>query len=326
MLIEQDRLIKRCNRWKNSLVRYLSLPPTSVNVEEICHSSTYLISWLNDLRDCDEEAYENYLLTLRHHLSKASEVIFNHFYFAYKSSSIGVHVSKRRYMTAVERLAEHTYCVLWCSYYAGSDDFIDHVYNVLINDIVRSLPPASGLKGRREKRIGRIIWDLLTYFEKFLDYDIPSWAIQKFQTKALTKPKITEDETYKIMLALDSIELSNPNLSDDIQYRFLRGELLTLTERGSRERRRILGNIAKQKCECGSSVKLMRSEVMYYGDKDSLILVTTTRCGTCGRSYNMRRPVEKTKAEFDAIDQLNKYLESCYGISLIAKIQETTRN
>ena len=322
MLTEREKLIRRCDRWKNSLLYYLSLPATHSNVEMICHCSTYLVGWLSELRDYDEDVYEDYLLGVKHLLNRASSTVFDHFYSACKRNSVGGSAYRRKYVASVGALIEHMYCILWCSYYAGNEEFIDHVYDVVVGEIASSLPPTSGLKGRSGKRVGRAVWELLAYFEKFLDYDIPSWAIQKFQTRNLTKPKITEDETYNIMSALDSIELSNPNISDDAQYRFLRSELLTLAERGARERKRILKTLVNQKCVCGSTLKLARSDVVYSGEEDSMMLVTTARCKICGRSYNVGRPVEKTKVEFDVIGQLDQYLDSNYGISLIAKMQK----
>ena len=323
MYTEQKRLIRGCERWKNKLAYYLSLKPTLSNIDNVCRSSTYLISWLNDLHDCDEESYEKCLSSSKYYLNKASEVIFNYFYLTCKRNTPKFFFNSKRYVKSVRELIDHMYYVLWCSYYGERDDFLNHVFNVFLRDIATNLPPASSLKGRSEKYVGRAMWEILKYFEKLLDYDVPSWAIQKFQTKDLTKPKISEDETYKIMAALDNVELSFPIVTDYTRYRVLRNELLRSTEYGARERRKVLKNALRQRCECGAFLKLMKSDITLNKNKDNLVLITKTACKVCGRYYHHESPVEKTKVEFSALDQLDEYLDSNYGVSLIQKIRDT---
>ena len=322
MYAEQNRLIRGCDRWKSSLAYHLSLKPTLSHIDDICRSSTYLISWLNDLHDYDEHMYEKTLSSSKYYLSKASETIFNYFYLNCRHNT-KFSFNSKRYIISVGELIDHMYYVLWCSFYGGNDDFLGHVLNVFLSDIATNLPPTPSLKGRSEKHVGRAMWEILAYFGKLLDYDVPSWAIQKFQTKNLTKPKINEDETYNIMTALDNVELSFPIITDDVQYRALRNELLRFTEYGARERRKVLKNALRQKCECGAPLKLMKSDITLNKNRDHLVLITKTACKVCGRYYNRESQVEKTKVEFGALDQLDEYLDSNYGVSLIQKIRDT---
>jgi hypothetical protein len=322
MYDEQNRLIRGCERWKNRLAYYLSLKPTIYHIDDLCRSSTYLISWLNDLHDYDERVYEKSLSSSKYFLNKASETIFNYFYLNCRHNT-HFSLNSKRYVKSVGELIDHMYYVLWCSYYGGNDDFLDHVFNVFLSDIATNLPPTSNLKGRSEKYVGRALWEILTYFEKLLDYDVPLWAIQKFQTKNLTKPKINEDETYNIMMALDSVELSLPIVTEDVRYRVLRNELLRSTEFGARERRKVLKNALRQRCECGAPLKLMKSDITLNKNRDNLVLITETVCKVCGRYYNSEDRVEKTKVEFSAFDQLDEYLNQNYGVSLIQRIKNT---
>jgi hypothetical protein len=319
---ERKRLMRGCERWKNSLAYYLTLKPTKSNVESICHSSSYLISWLNDLHDCDERLYEQFLFSSKYFLNKASEVIFDHFYANCRRNTPNFSLISKRYVKSVGKLIDHVYYVLWCSYFSGREDFLDHIFNIFLCDIVVNLPPTSKLKGRAEKDVGRDLWELLTYFEKLLDYDVPGWAIQKFQTDDLLRPKIYEEDTYNIMTTLDNLEQSFPSISDDFQYRAYRSELLRSTERGAHERRKALKNALGQRCRCGASVKLVRSDITLNRIKDNIVLLTKTECKICGRIYNFESSAQKTKEEFDALEQLDEYLDSNYNISLIQKIKD----
>ncbi len=319
---EQKRLIRGCERWKNSLAYYLTLKPTKSNVDSICHSSSYFISWLNDLHDCDERLYEQLLSSSKYYLNKASEVIFDHFYANCRRNAPNFSLCSKRYVKSVGKLIDHVYYVFWCSFYSGREDFLDHIFNVLLCDIAVNLPPTSKLKGRAEKDVGRALWELLTYFEKLLDYDVPAWAIQKFQTDDLLKPKIYEDDTYNIMTTLDNLEQSFPTISDDPQYRAYRSELLRSTERGAHERRKALKNALRQRCGCGASLKLIRSDIMLNRIKGNIVLLTKTECKICGRFYNFESSAQKTKEEFDALEQLDEYLNSNYDILLVQKIKD----
>jgi hypothetical protein len=321
MSLANNILIKRCDRWKKSLAYFLSLKLTHSNIENICHSSTYLISWLNDLRDCDEKVYESYLSNVRHYLNMSSEVVFNYFFSRCKLTIPKSPRYSTRYVKAVGELIDHVYYTLWCSYYSENEEFVDRVYSAFLNDIIRNLPPTSNLKGRNGKRVGKAMWELLMYFEKLLDYDTPLWAIQKFQTKDLIKPKINQEETYKIMSALDQIELSNPPLVSDLQYRLLRNELLTSVEYASRERRKILKGSKNARCICGALLDSSGLNVEYNINGERLILLAKVSCSKCGKLFSIRSPVDKTKRELDQLEQMDEYLNTNYNISLIKRMK-----
>lgn len=321
MSTEQQKIINRCDKWRNNLVYYLTRKPNRANVEKVCHSATYLLSWVETLSEYDQEAYDRYLHSTKFYLNKASETIFNYFYTSCRNVSKRGAYNSARYIRSVGELIDHLYYVLWCSYYGENESFIENVYNILLNDIARNLPPTSNLKDRNGRRVGKRMWDILVYFEKLLDYDVPTWAIQKFQTKDLIRPKVKEDETFSIMSVLDEIELANNRIPDDPQYRQLRSNLLRSTEYGSKERRRVLNHVLRQKCKCGAPLKLGASDVEYDRDEDRLMLVTRASCQVCHTTYFIKKAVEKTKDEFDALDQLDEYLKDNYGISLVRRIK-----
>ncbi|MEM3404203.1 MAG: hypothetical protein QXJ17_06690 [Nitrososphaeria archaeon] len=326
MSTEQQRIISRCDKWRSNLVHYLTRKPNRANIEKICHSVTYLLSWMENLSEYDQESYDRYLQNIKFYLNKASESIFNYFYTNCRNNSKKGVYNSARYVKSVGELIDHLYYVLWCSYYGENDSFIEEVYNTLLNDIARNLPPTSSLRGREGKRVGKKMWDILVYFEKLLDHDVPTWAIQKFQTKDLIKPKVKEDETFNIMSVLDEIELTDNRITDDLQYRQLRNNLLKSTEYGSKERRRALNYLLKQRCKCGAQLKLGTADVEYDRDGDRLILVTRALCEVCHSTYSIKRAVEKTKDEFEALDQLDEYLRDNYGISLVRRIRTTFQN
>jgi hypothetical protein len=280
-----------------------------------------LISWLNDLRDCDEKVYENYLSNVRHYLDMSSEAVFNYFFSRCKLTVPKSPRYSTKYVKAVGELIDHVYYALWCSYYSENEKFVDRVYSVFLNDIARNLPQTSNLKGRNGKRVGKAMWELLMYFEKLLDYDTPLWAIKKFQTKDLIKPKINQEETYRIMSTFDQIELSNPTLVSDLQYRFLRNELLTSAENASRERRKVLKGSKNTRCICGTLLNSSRFNVEYNISNGRLILLAKASCSKCGKLFSIKCPVDKTKRELDQLDQMDEYLNTNYDISLIKRMK-----
>jgi len=320
MQYELNRIVRRCDIWRNRLLHYLNLKPTRRCMEMVCHSSSYLISWLNELQNYDEDAYERYMSNVRGLLERASEAIFNYYYARCKNSSPQRLAYSKRYVKNVKMLLDHIYYVLWCSYYAENDSFIEEVYNIIVWDVAKNLPPTTSME-KEDRRVGRSLWELLIYFEKFLDYEVPEWAIKKFQTKDLIKPKVAEEETYNIMAVLDEIEQSNPSISSDLEYRMLRNELLWSTELGSRERRKILKKALKQKCECGDEVRIVKTDLVYDIKRNDIIIFAKTVCKNCGKTVVVRTPVEKTRMEFDALDRLDEYLYSTYRISLIDKVK-----
>lgn len=320
MQYQINRIVKRCEVWKGRLLHYLKLKPTSYNIEMVCHSSSYLISWLNELQNYDEDAYEKYVLNVKSLLERASEKIFNYYYMKCKYSCPTKLANSKVYIKNVKRLLDHIYYVLWCSYYAENDSFIENVYNTIVWDIAKNLPPTTSMKGK-DRRVGRSLWELLVYFEKFLDYEVPEWAIKKFQTRDLIKPKVAEEETYNIMAVLDEIEQSNPSISSDLEYRMLRNDLLWATEFGSKERRKILKKVLKQKCECGQNFSIIKSDLLYDIKRNDIIIFAKIMCKNCGKTTVIRRPVEKTRMEFDALDKLDEYLYNAYRISLIDKVK-----
>jgi hypothetical protein len=320
MQYQINRIVKRCEVWRNRLLHHLAQKPTGYSIEMVCHSSSYLISWLNELQNYDEEAYERYVSNVRGLLEKASEAIFNYYYVRCKNSYPKKLAYSKKFLKNVKMLIDHIYYVLWCSYYAENDSFIENVYNIIVWEIAKNLPPTASMK-KEDRRVGRSIWELLIYFEKFLDYEVPEWAIKKFQTRDLIKPKIAEEETYNIMAVLDEIEQSNPSISSDLEYRMLRNELLWSTELGSRERRKILKRTLKQKCECGNEVRIVKSDLVYDIKRNVIMIFAKTVCENCGKTVVVKTPVEKTRMEFDALDKLDEYLYNAYRISLIDKVK-----
>lgn len=316
-----DRIIKRCEVWRNRLLHYLKLKPSQHNIEMLCHSSSYLLSWLNELQNYDENVYEKYSLNVKGLLNNTAEIIFNYYYGKCKECYHTNSTFSRKYVKSVKMLLDHIYYVLWCSYYAEHDSFIENICNIIVWDIAKNLPPTISMKEKRDRQIGRSLWELLIYFEKFLDFEIPEWAIQKFQTKNLIKPKIAEEETYNIMAALDEIEESNPSISSDLEYRMLRNELLWSTELGSKERRKILKKVLKQKCECGYDFRIIKSDLLFDVKSNDIIIYAQSVCRNCGKTIITRNPVEKTRMEFDALDKLDEYLYDAYRISLIDKVK-----
>ncbi len=320
MQYQLNRVIRRCEFWRGRLLHYLMLKPSQYNIEMVCHSSSYLISWLNELQNYDEDVYEKYLLNVNGLLKRAAEAIFNYYYIRCKKFSVNQKFS-RKYVRNVKMLLDHIYHVLWCSYYAENDSFIENVYNIIVWDIAKNLPPTISMKDRRDKLVGRSLWELLIYFEKFLDYEIPDWAIQKFQTESLIKPKVAEEETYNIMAVLDEIEESNPSISSDLEYRMLRNELLWSTEFGSKERRKILKKVLRQKCECGHTFRIVESDLLFNIKSNNIIIYAKSVCRNCGKTVVVKKPVEKTRMEFEALDKLDEYLYNVYQISLIDKVK-----
>ncbi|MCX8189418.1 MAG: hypothetical protein N3F64_06870 [Nitrososphaeria archaeon] len=321
MQYQLNRIIKRCEVWRNRLLYYLKLKPSQYNIEMVCHSSSYLISWLNELQNYDEDSYEKYLSNVKILLKRASETIFNYYYIRCKRyASLNSKYSKK-YIKSVKMLLDHVYYVLWCSYYAENDSFIENVCNIIVWDIAKNLPPTLSMKDKRDRLVGRNLWELMIYFEKFLDYEIPEWAIQKFQTESLIKPKIAEEETYNIMAVLDEIEESNPSISSDLEYRMLRNELLWSTEFGSKERRKILKKFLRQRCECGHEFKIVKSDLLFDIKSNDIIIYAKSVCRNCGKMVVTKKPVEKTRMEFDALDKLDEYLYNVYQISLIDKVK-----
>lgn len=320
MQYQLNRIIKRCEVWRNRLLYYLKLKPSQYNIGMLCHSASYLISWLNELQNYDEDAYEKYLLNVKGLLKRVAETVFNYYYIRCKKNFTNSKYSKK-YIKSVKQLLDHIYYVLWCSYYAENDSFIENLCNTIVWDIAKNLPPTNSMKDKRDKLVGRSLWDLLIYFEKFLDYEIPEWAIQKFQTESLIKPKVAEEETYNIMEVLDEIEESNPSISSDLEYRMLRNELLWSTELGSKERRKILKKVLRQKCECGNDFKIIKSDLLFDIKSNDIIIYAKSVCRNCGKTLITRKPVEKTRMEFDALDKLDEYLSNVYHVSLIDKVK-----
>lgn len=56
--------------------------------------------------------------------------------------------------------------------------------------------------------------------------------------------------------------------------------------------------------------------------KGNIVLLTKTECKICGRFYNFESSAQKTKEEFDALEQLDEYLNSNYDILLVQKIKD----